>query len=947
MVKHHVKGVGQMKKIGFKRMLVALCIVAILCPFVLISGKALSEENKVVTFADFGVDDGIVFNDVATETVGSIKGYENKDGLVGKAFEGYITLGYLRDSLDTSVRLFGTGNGGIGVRSRGASGVAVCTFNSNGSWTGDIVDTEGKRGFDVALVGSAHKEFKIYVKIKAFSGNNATLLVKINDAELFNGTVNGLKNYLGGTLRILAATAPVGVRSIISSQASDEELDNITFKNFSNSSGPCMDGVKESGNGYGYHYSDGENLFNMAFTGDLLIGVGNARDHSFRIAGKEGIDGIGFFAKSEKELRLFHYNNNVYDGNSLATMKGKDFGFTNLNTQYVNVEMEFRTMPDTDHIKLIVNVNGKKAYSGIIANGKTVLGKEMLIYAASTNIGIKSEVAFGKKPLTFSDFGINDGTIALGNQSFGQLTAYTGVEGLIGRYFEGYVTLGYTESTWLTAAHVFGNEAGGIGVFANGSDFVEVAAFNTDANRNKTIAKATIKDYNITYTEGVGLSEFKLYVKIKDISGDGADLLIKLNNKQLFDGRVDGIKSLLGPKAFVWAYNAPVTIRSKDDELDEPYESDFTEVSFIDFGVENQIINDQLDGNLPKKFNSMDGLMFSGKIQMELSAENHNQSVRIGTNSSDRVRGIGLYTESAEKIVLYNYTQAYWGNELASITPSDYGISYSEKDGFNEFDLKMFFKFVGEKDLWLTVKINGATCYNMIVPGMQEYMGTHLFAWGDGALISLKSSDNFHVPNPDAAPVITKDFKHISFADFEFEKTTVDINNNDLNGYGMISSLDKVVFSDTICFGGGDGSQWRFGGTDSVWNGIMFTPTANGNLTLSNTLSGSWPSITFISKLAGCKLVGEKVKITMSFEYVDSDNDGQKDDVKFGIWFNDKSYQNRSYYLTDKANELGGHTLLHIISEKATISIDPFYPSLDFGEFGYTKNWAVELGIKK
>lgn len=936
-----------MKRIEFKRMLVVLCIAAILCPFYLISSEARAEEDKVVTFADFGVDDGTVFNDVATETVGSMKGYVNKDSLVGKAFEGYITLGYLRDSLDTSVRLFGAGNGGIGIRSRGNSGVAVCTFNTSGSWTGDIVDTEGKNKFDVALVGSTHKEFKIYVKIKSFSGNNVSLLIKINDSELFNGTVNGLKNYLGETLRILAATAPVGVRSIISSQASDEELDNITFKNFNNSSGPCMDGVTECGNGNGYHYSDGDNLFDLDFTGDLLIGVGSARDHSFRIAGKEGIDGIGFFAKSEKELRLFHYDNNVYEGKSLATMKSEDFGFTNLNTQYVNVEMEFRTLPDTDHVLLIVKVNGKKAYSGIIANGKTVLGKEMLIYAASANIGIKSEVAFAEKPLTFSDFCINDGTILPENQSSGQLATYTGVEDLIGRYFEGYVTLGYTEPSWLTTAHVFAKEAAGIGVFANGSDYVEVAAFNTDANRNKTIVKAAIKDYNITYTDGVGLSEFKLYVKILDISGDNVDLLIKLNNKKLFEGRVDGIKNLLGPKAFVWAYNAPVTIRSKGDELDEPYESDFTEVSFIDFGVENQTINGQLDGDLPAKYNSMDGLMFSGKIQMELSAENHNQSVRIGTNPTDRVRGIGLYTESAEKIVLYNYTQAYWGNELASIKPSDYGISYSEKDGFSEFDLKMFFKFVDKKDLWLTVKINGATCYNKIVPGMQEYMGTHLFAWGEGALISLKSSDNSNVPKPDAAPVITKDFKHISFADFGFEKTTVDINNNDLNGYGMISSLDKVVFSDTICFDGGDGSQWRFGGTDSVWNGIVFTPTANGNLILSNTVPGSWPSITFISKIAGCKLVGEKVKITMSFEYVDSDKDGKKDDVKFGIWFNDKSYQNRSYYLTDKASELGGHTLLHIISEKSTVSIDPFYPSLDFGEFGYTKNWAVELGIKK
>ena len=40
----------------------------------------------------------------------------------------------------------------------------------------------------------------------------------------------------------------------------------------------------------------------------------------------------------------------------------------------------------------------------------------------------------------------------------------------------------------------------------------------------------------------------------------------------------------------------------------------------------------------------------------------------------------------------------------------------------------------------------------------------------------------------------------------------------------------------------------------------------------------------------------------VSIQYVDNDGDGTKNDVKVGMWFNDKLYENKYIYLKDYAN---------------------------------------------
>lgn len=60
--------------------------------------------------------------------------------------------------------------------------------------------------------------------------------------------------------------------------------------------------------------------------------------------------------------------------------------------------------------------------------------------------------------------------------------------------------------------------------------------------------------------------------------------------------------------------------------------------------------------------------------------------------------------------------------------------------------------------------------------------------------------------------------------------------------------------------------------------------------------------IYFYSDVAGVPLVGKEIDLKVSIQYVDNDGDGVENDVKLGMWFNDKLYDNQYIYLKDYVN---------------------------------------------
>jgi hypothetical protein len=119
-----------------------------------------------------------------------------------------------------------------------------------------------------------------------------------------------------------------------------------------------------------------------------------------------------------------------------------------------------------------------------------------------------------------------------------------------------------------------------------------------------------------------------------------------------------------------------------------------------------------------------------------------------------------------------------------------------------------------------------------------------------------------------------------------------------------------------------------------------------GTLTL-NEATGKISAITFKPEIAGTELVGKDIHFAMSFEYVDYDGDGFKDDIKLGVWFNGKAYGDRWIYLRDVAGVMGPYLGIYSSNESAYLKIQTKLIPIDFTEFGFTKRWAYELKLKK
>ena len=124
------------------------------------------------------------------------------------------------------------------------------------------------------------------------------------------------------------------------------------------------------------------------------------------------------------------------------------------------------------------------------------------------------------------------------------------------------------------------------------------------------------------------------------------------------------------------------------------------------------------------------------------------------------------------------------------------------------------------------------------------------------------------------------------------------------------STLDKTLVSTKVTFSE-EGQAFLMIGGKSSWGGFgisTFNDLSTGEpvLRLYDTMnqgaSRMFDSYLFYSDVAGATLIGEELELKVSIEFVDQNEDGMKNDVKLGFWFNGKLYDNEYIYLEDYAN---------------------------------------------
>lgn len=829
---------------NWKKALSLVCVITLLLGMVVLPVGA-EETYETVTFADCGVSDCTTIVD--GQTSGNIPAYTDVNSLAGLAFEGYITLGYTEAHPLTSAHIFGNSAGGIGIYADGPENIGVGAYNADGTKAVTIVSVKAADYGISFTEGVGYSEFKFSVTIEAVSGSNVDLAIALNDQVVFDGTQEGIASLLGQKVFIWGFNAPVAVRSTYAAPA-DVTYTQATFSDFGMDDQTFTDAQKTG------RPTELTTLNGVCISGMLKMGYhGNDVMHSIRFGqseatGSTGWNGIGFYAKSETELVLAdfaHYNQRKI----LKAMNIADYGITYADGNFSEFEfsLKFNYITGTRHVWVDATINDQEFYSGLVANLQDTLGCNIQLWANGASIRVKSFIPEIEDPtvyrtVTFADFDMNDGTAIIERQLWGQLASYTDINSLVGLAFEGYVTLGYTEAYPYTSAHVFGNSAGGIAVFANGPEQIGIGAYNADGTKNTTIVSVPASNYDIYLTEGVGFTEFKLGVKIKSISGSDVELVILLNDQVIFEGAVAGIASLLGPRAFVWGFNAPISIRST---YTAPTNATYNQLTFADYAIADQIFANgtQKTGRPVQAMTSLDGIRFVGKLQLGYNGNDVMNSIRFGRSEAEGStgwNGIGFYAMSESQIVLADYVNYNDREVIDVINIADYNITYADGK-FSEFDFAIEFKNIPDTaHMWVSVTINGLDFYNGVITNAQNTFGCQIQLWANGADMGVKSE--FSVDTPDG-PYTVVTFRDYGVVDQTFNGESW----AQKTGRPEFTSLDGIAFKGMLTMGcpTADNAQnsFRIGGCEEdVWKGIGLWTKDENTLVLrdySNHVNGT------------------------------------------------------------------------------------------------------------
>ncbi len=347
-------------------------------------------------------------------------------------------------------------------------------------------------------------------------------------------------------------------------------------------------------------------------------------------------------------------------------------------------------------------------------------------------------------------------------------------------------------------------------------------------------------------------------------------------------------------------------------------------------------------GNSAAGMDSLLGTTFRGKLIFNKKSTDNSLLVCYGATSKWAWDGLLFIPQSDGRLQVKT---AAGGVVLATLEPADVKLKSFLSQ---EFELGI--------DIW---KSGNDAKVNIFINGVQYRNRT--FIWKDAVTSNLigkacnfrvgKNTDAITVSNVklDYGPSIKPDksLKKISFSSFGIEDGVYGENNNALAVSGGYfdpvrgRSLNGTLFSGYVKFGSQNGAQLNYGGKNSAWEGIAIRSMGDALwLVQGDNLLG-----TFMPDIAGVKLTDNMINLKLSIVFVDSDKDGNKDDVQLGVWFNDRMYKNEYYYLTDFASQMG--SLLGIYSPTKGLNIEvkteEVDNSADLSIFGFGKNWKTFL----
>lgn len=354
----------------------------------------------------------------------------------------------------------------------------------------------------------------------------------------------------------------------------------------------------------------------------------------------------------------------------------------------------------------------------------------------------------------------------------------------------------------------------------------------------------------------------------------------------------------------------------------------------------------------------------------EVCAESKEYTAGEGDLDGVTITGYYTFTDSVASNAIY--FGGIWeglridtrGNDTLGVIQVDYGESGIEDDIEKELGtisaqqagmkltatsikMQVSFRYLQVDKEKAKVKVSISINDKYTVAYMMDNMSTAklkkvIFVWSKDNVSPLTIS-TIMTPSPNLLELVPTDFG-VSDAKYEY-------NNNDLSTSGKLTNIhvkspsnmtmNGKIFSADVQFAQGNGSL-RIGGSENAWQGMEFRRVDEKRFLFCNTLNPDSVNHFVNSEIAGLGSTEELFNLKITFEYLDYDNDGKKDDVQYGLWFNDRLYDDTYFYSVDNASTYGEYLGVYC-PEGATISISsPRHMISD-----YTTPYILEdFGIK-
>lgn len=509
--------------------------------------------------------------------------------------------------------------------------------------------------------------------------------------------------------------------------------------------------------------------------------------------------------------------------------------------------------------------------------------------------------------ITFSDFGIKDGTYTFNEQRLSTIGELS--EGYLNRTFVGTVNFSETAMTTINFA---GKNSGWEGVMLHTS--ADGVRFSDNHDQFESIliveeetgAKLTDNDV-----------EVMLSFEMADIDGDGDkdDVCFWLyfdgvlyQNKPIVEAKdyanyLGGYLSIYSNKA-----TSSVTIQSKElsrpavkaeEVVMPPKAPELEEITFGDFGI--------ADGTYSYDNKS---LATEGTIESGYANKTFVGTINFSSGETTYLRfagkksgweGVILYTTKAGLVFEDNSGSKKQFTGVA-ITQTEVSAPLKGRD----IEFKLSFEVIdidsdgGEDDVRFWLYFEGELYKDKpIVEAIDyaQYLGTYLGIYSNSAAsrVDIKSKD---LNRPLLKPQVVLNpptFEEITFSDFNIADGTYFYDNNKFAALGQYDEgYQDKTFVGIVNFSSATPTYIRFAGKNSGWEGVALYSTTNGLVFVDPAEKGSrFKGTTITDITAGMKLTDNDLEIALSFEVTDLDGDKQEDDVRFWLWLNGELYRNK------------------------------------------------------